>query len=294
MLFVQRNKMSLQSHPEWTKENSLTAPSDRDRTNVWRPEQSEPPLTREQGDEAYKALNNDAYTRRFPRIDRTYADPPLSLQNIGLISFTPAKGATPNDKGVYGFAKLRGNFGNSIEANQRAEELIRNYDSYHQIYHTYVGRPFPLTLSSDYSAETEEIDIRREQTRSISSSVRDKQKEEQRNVKDIQEREQKLLKESDQDPEDVDPYETYITLRVKKAQLIYTYLEHREKLEEVKKVLIKTRKEVDEMDKENPDYKDKYYDKFMEARRQVGVKETPENAKDNFIKYMVEDVDLGF
>ena len=31
------------------------------------------------------------------------------MQRIGLLSFVPAKGATPNSKGIYGFAKMRGN-----------------------------------------------------------------------------------------------------------------------------------------------------------------------------------------
>ena len=51
-------------------------------------------------------LNNTAYTEKFPRVDRTYADPPPLMQTIGLL-FTPAKGATPNENGVFGFIKLR-------------------------------------------------------------------------------------------------------------------------------------------------------------------------------------------
>jgi len=141
-------------HEEWQKENSLTCPEDRDRINKWKPDQTAPVLTQEQADEALKELNNTAFTDKFPRIERTYADPILPMQYIGLISFTPAKGATPNENGVYGFAKLRGNFSSEIEANERAEFIIRNIDSHHQIYHTYVGRPFPITNSSKYSAKT--------------------------------------------------------------------------------------------------------------------------------------------
>ena len=32
----------------------------------------------------------------------------------------------------------------------------------------------------------------------------------------------------------------------------------------------------------------------MDARRDAGIKETEEDSQSNFIKYMVEDVDLGF
>ena len=160
-----------QSHPEWEKENSLTAPSDRDRENKWRPDQGAPALTETEVESAIQTLDNTDFTGKFPRVDRTYSDPPIALQAVGLVSFTPAKGATPNKDGVFGFAKLRGNYASQLEAKQRAEEIIRNIDSYHQIYHTYVGRPFPITASSKYSAETDEIDIRKAMTAFFRSSM---------------------------------------------------------------------------------------------------------------------------
>lgn len=275
-----------------SKESSLTAPSDRDRTNKWKPEQDIPPLTRQQTTEAAKELSDSTFIQKFPRVDRTYADPPIPLQSIGLISFVPAKGATPNEKGIYGFAKLRGNYGSLIESNQRAEQLIREVDSYHKIYHTYVGRPFPFTESSDYSAETEEIDIRKETTKAMSNSVKEKKKEERDQIRDIKQREEALLEESKQ--EDEDPYDHYITLRVKKAQLSWTYLEHQKKMAEVKEIILKTREEIAKMDEETPEFKDKYYEKYMKARQDAGLTEEPQESQDNFIKYMVEDADLGF
>ena len=107
-----------QAHPEWEKEHSLTAPEDRDRENKWRPEQGAADLTEEEVTNAISALDNTDFTTKFPRVDRTYADPPISLQTVGLISFTPAKGATPNENGVFGFAKLRGNYASELEAQQ--------------------------------------------------------------------------------------------------------------------------------------------------------------------------------
>jgi hypothetical protein len=81
-------------HEEWHKENSLTSPEDRDIENKWRPDQTAPPLDQQQMSEAFKELNNTSFTDKFPRIERTYADPVLPMQYIGLISFTPAKGAS--------------------------------------------------------------------------------------------------------------------------------------------------------------------------------------------------------
>ena len=41
-------------------------------------------------------------------------------------------------------------------------------------------------------------------------------------------------------------------------------------------------------------YETSYYEKYMDARRQAGIKETTEDSQVNFIKYMVEDAPLDF
>ena len=279
-------------HPEWEKENSLTSNLDRDRVNKWKPEQGVPILTDEQTNEAVKVLNNTNFIDKFPRVDRTYADPILPMQIYGLVSFTPAKGATPNENGVYGFAKLRGNFASEIEATQRAEYLIKNIDSYHQIYHTDVGRPFPITNSSMFSAETTEVDIRKQTTESVSSNIREKRATEEKEISEIKQREEKLLEETKR--EEVDTYEDYITQRVKMAQLSFTYLEHQKKMVEVKEIIIKTRSLIKNLDEEFPDYQNSYYEKYMKARKDAGIKESSDDLNANFLKFLVEDADLGF
>lgn len=277
-------------HEEWQKENSLTCPEDRDRLNKWKPDQTAPILNEEEATEAIKELNNTSFTDKFPRIERTYADPILPMQYIGLISFTPAKGASPNENGVYGFAKLRGNFSSEIEANERAEFIIRNVDSHHQIYHTYVGRPFPITNSSKYSAKTEEVEIRKEMTKDISNNVKDKKLDEQKAIEEIREREEKL--KEDVKSEEIDSYDNYITLRVKKAQLSWTYLEHYKKMKEIKDILIKTRSELDEYDKTNPEFKESYLEKYLKAREDAGLKDTKEQLDNSFLKFLVEEAEI--
>jgi len=275
---------------EWEKENSLTSPDDRDRENKWRAEQGAPNLTENEVNLALAELNNTSFISKFPRVDRTYADPPVQLQSIGLISFTPAKGAQPNANGVYGFAKLRGNYATMQEVDQKAEFLIRNVDSYHQIYHTYVGRPFPITNNPKYSAETNEIDIRKEMTESISTDVKQKKMDEAKTVQEIKKREEALVAESKR--EEVDPYDEYITLRVKKAQISWTYLEHVKKIKEIREIILKTRSEIDRMESENSEYKTQYYDKYMNARKDSGFKDTKEEIESNFLKFLVEDAHL--
>ena len=106
------------THPDWDKEHSLTSPQDRDRANNWRPDQGSASLSEDEVTKAIETLDNNDFTSKFPRVDRTYADPPIALQTVGLLSFTPAKGATPNENGVFGFAKLRGNYASEMEAKQ--------------------------------------------------------------------------------------------------------------------------------------------------------------------------------
>lgn len=275
-----------------TKESSLTAPEDRNREKRWRPEQGAPPLTEQEVDNAMSELNVTAFVEKFPRKDRTYADPPPPLQKIGLVSFVPAKGATPNDNGVYGYAKLRGNYDTGAEADQRAEFLVRNVDSYHSIFHCYVGRPFPLTESSKYSEETTEIDIRRQTAESVSSSIKEKKQREQREIEEVKEREDQLKEDVSKDV--TDPYDLYITLKVKKAQLVWSWFEHQKKMEETKDIIMKTREQIQELDTDNPDFEQTYLDKYKQARKDAGIKETEKETSSNFMKYLVEEAELPF
>jgi len=274
------------------QENSLTDPLDRDRNNKWKPKQGLPSLNEEQTTEALVELNNTSFTDKFPRVDRTYADPVLPQQYIGLISFVPSKGAKPNENGVYGFAKLRGNFASEIEASERAEFLIRNTDSANHIYHAYVGRPFPITNSSKYSAKTDEVDIRRETTKTLSENIKSKKLDEEKQMREIKEREERLLEETKN--ETVDPYDSYITLKVKKAQITFTYLEHQKKIIELRDIITKTRKEIQELDTEYPDFQNTYFEKYMKSREDAGIVESKLDSNENFVKYLVEDVKLDF
>lgn len=273
-----------------SQENSLTAPSDRDRSIPWKPDQNSPPLTDDQVSNAMNELNNKTFTDKFPSIERAYADPPIPMQNIALFSFTPAKGSTPNESGVYGFGKIRGVFNTTIEADERAEFIIRNVDSYHQVFHTYNGRPFPLTTSSKYSAETSEIDIRKEMTKSVSNNVKTKKAEEEKVIREIQEREEELINDSKTEPEDKDPYDEYITLNVKKAQLSWTYLEHIKKIQEIRTIIEKTRVNIINLDEKNPEFSKNYYKKYMDARKSSGFDDSKDDS--NFLRFMVQDEPL--
>ena len=46
------------------------------------------------------------------------------------------------------------------------------------------------------------------------------------------------------------------------------------------------------MDADNPTFKDTYYEKYMKAREDAGIKESKEESQDNFIKFLVEEAVL--
>lgn len=253
----------------------------------------QPSLTREETTNAVNELSNNVFVQNFPKIDRGLADPQINMQHIGLISFIPAKGATPNDKGIYGFAKLRGNFATEIEAEQKAEQLIRDVDSVHTIFHTYVGRPFPITVSENFAEHTSEVDLNKETTDAISNTLKDKKNDEKKKAQEIQDREDELLEDvsGKKDPVLVEQDE-YITLKVKKAQLTWTYLEHISKLKEIKDIIVKTRYMVEEADVANPSLISLFYDKYKAARIKSGLKCDDKEMSSGFTRYLVEDVQL--
>ena len=263
-------------------QSSLTSPADKVVTE-YKPK-SKPVLNDEDCERAYKecfvsSLTDIAYERK-------YADPKIPGQTYSLHSFIPSKGAKPDKDGIFGMLKIRGTFGTIEETNERAEELIRNHDSYHKIYHGYVGKPMPITIKSDFSAEVEEVDINQQISKIVREDVKEKRSQEKKQVQEIRERERNLKEAVEQ--EATDPYEKYTCLRVKKAQVVWSYMEHRKKLNEMIDVFEQTLLEIKEMDDEDDDYAKRYLDRYLEAREKAGI---PEDKNDSsFMKYLNIDV----
>lgn len=245
-----------------------------------------PPLEGEEAREAVAALSRKA----FARVDRQYADPPLRDQKIVLFSFVPSKNAKPDEDGWYGMAKVRGVFGNEELADEHAEKLIREHDSYHEIFHAYVGRPFPVTNRSGYEEEIKTIDIKNKTVRLISEDILNKKRDEEKEIREMQDREKTLLEESKRAKEDIpeDPYDLYITDQVKRAQLIWTYKETMKKCEQMRDLIKTTNEKIAATEAENPDYRSQYKQKYMQARQEAGLDDA--KAEDSFVKYLGVDL----
>lgn len=281
----------MSSNPSTT--TSLTAPWDRE---LGAKIVSHPPLTSEEARVAVEQNLVSNLTQTFPKVDRAYADPTYNNQLYCLHSFVPSKNAKPDEHGVFGFMKCRGCFSSTEEANQRAEFIIQNFDSYHEIHTGYVGRPFPIAMDTkQYVQETKEIDIRKRAMETISEDVRAKRDSERKEIEDIKEREKKLLDQSEQVKKGTyveDPLDKYTTLHVKKANLIFTYIQSREKMNEMQKIIRAAYKEIREMDKEDASLSSQYFEKYMAARRAANIPD--EASEENWMKYLCEDAKLDF
>jgi hypothetical protein len=211
---------------------------------------------------------NTQLLRTTAKINNRYSDPPIYGQNIGLVSFIPSNGASPDDKGIYGMMKLRGVFATQTEANEKAEDLVKNHDSYTDIYHVFVGKPFPITNSDKYVYEKNEVDINNNTSRIISNNIKLQKDRDNKIINELKDREEMLLQEV---TENENPYNTYTELQIKKAHLSWTYKETIDRLSEVKKVLISTRLQIIEMDNLHEDFQHTYRDKYMKARELSGL-----------------------
>jgi hypothetical protein len=264
--------------------HSLVAPADREKTDMYKPKCVQP-LNPDELPKAMEALNKDI---TFAQVDRYYADPQQINQKIALVSFIPSSGAKPDKDNIYGMMKVRGVYGSEEEANERAEFIIRNVDSYHEVYHAFVGRPFPVTNAEGYASSVKSIDIRKKTTELISEDILSKKRQEKMEVEDIQEREKKLLEESNRAKEGlpIDPFDEYITENVKRAQLVWTFHETKKKILQMKDSFKSSTERIQVLDSENPEYVQSYRAKYMEARKASGI---PDD-NDSFIKYLGMDL----
>lgn len=270
-------------------QTSLTAPSDRVGTSERRPKQGTV-LTEDEVAAAMQENIVDAAVMRFPAVEKTFADPPIPNQTICLHSFVPAKGATPDKDGVYGMIKFRGGFASMEEAVDRAEYLIRNNDSYHKIYFSYTGKPFPATADDRYIEKVGVVDIKEKTKQVISEDVKSKREEEKAAYDYLVAREKSLLDSTKEDAED--PIDEYITIRVKRANQIFHFLDMMRKVNGLKENILKARRDLKDLEDLHPDIKDQWLPRYKEALD--GLKLDLQN--ENWMKYLDNEPveEMGF
>lgn len=223
----------------------------------------------------------------------TKVDPIIPGQDIALFSWVPAVGVEPNAVGVYGTARVRGVYRNEEDAYSAARDLVRKTDSANEIFHVRVGQDFPLSKESRFTKDLDEVKI--QETMDSISQEKDEAEAQKRRKdrKSLEERERQLLKENDEILKGTykqDPMETYIMTKVKRAHLRQTKAELEEKLQHTDKVLGLVNEEIKSLDVKDPTFKKEYYQRYLDARKEVGL--PTEQAKISLLNYMVEEDDV--
>lgn len=266
-------------------QNSLTAPCDRDKKHLFN--FNHPTLTNEEYNNAKKELINTDHIDTYPKNEKAFADPEIEGQNYTLISFYPSVGSTPDKDGVYGMVKVRGTYRDIESCDKRSEFLIKNIDSVHSIYFAHVGKPFPITTSSNFSKDINKIKI---QEKMIEEKLT-KEDKEQKDIQEIKRREEEIIKQNTK-PREVSKIDKYITCKVKKAQLTWTYINTIKKLKEIKRNIMNSRDEINDLDSQNAELQNEYLDKYNKSLESVNITQE----KDSFIKYLDNngEDELGF
>jgi hypothetical protein len=231
-----------------------------------------PPMTEEQAEIATKELTNSSYLKlKFPRVVRTRRDPPLANQNFYMFTFVPSKEARPDSDGCFGVMKQRGTFSTPTEAEEWAENIIRNTDSYNENIIGYVGADFPLSIDSKYCLSTKEVDVRTKMDTISRDNIRAQRENDKKEMEEVQERRRNLLADTEQSKAEVtNDLDYYITLRVKRANILMLQEECNNKLKECSKIHTSTTREIEELDEKYPEYIKEYESKYKTALDAIG------------------------
>lgn len=269
-------------------QNTLTAPADRDKEHLF--DFNKDPLTDLQVESAKEQLVDKEHLTQYPAQERAFADPSIEDQDYCLVSFIPSVTAKPDKDGIYGMVKVRGTYNNLEKCDKRAEFLIREVDSLHKIYIAGVGKPFPITNMSTFSKDINRIKIQD----MLTEELQHEQTKEQKELEEMKQREKEILENNKKPQEELKPdiEEQYITNRVKKAQLTWTYINTMKKLEDMKANILGAREQIAKFDETNPELKDSYMDRYNAALKQVNLSQET----DSFIMYLENDGtdELGF
>ncbi len=269
-------------------QNTLTAPADRDKEHLF--DFNKDPLTDEQVEKAKEELVDKEHLQVYPAQERAFADPTIEEQDYCLVSFVPSVTAKPDKDGIYGMVKVRGTYNTLEKCDKRAEFLIREVDSLHKIYIAGVGKPFPITNMSTFSKDINKVKIQD----MLSQELQHEQTKEQRELEEMKQREKEILERNKKSSEELQPdlEEQYITNRVKKAQLTWTYINTMKKLKDMQANIVSCREKIAKMDKTNPEFKNSYMDRYNAALKKVNL----EQETNSFIMYLENDAidELGF
>lgn len=234
----------------------------------------------------------------YKAVVRVKVDPLIADQEYGLFSFTPARGVQPNQYGIFGTAKLRGNYRTDESAATAADNIIRYVDSVNEIYCVKVGQEFPLTKETKFTEQFDTVDLTKEVTENEVRNAQEVKKKDRAEIKKGLDREKKLLSEHKQILDgtyEEDPLDIYIRAQVKRSQLKWTLESTLERIEkEIKPALNSAVQDIKVLNQKYPHLRGKYLEHYLEARKEAGLEtefKCDTGTQMDFMKYLNDDED---
>lgn len=218
-------------------------------------------------------VHKDFINLQFPRTRKVRSDPEIIGQKYALISFIPSAGATPDEDGCFGVAKVRGCFNTVDDADDKSDDLIRNFDSYAEIDVVYVGKEFPVMKNNEvYVKETREVDIRNILDKTTRKYLEEKRKKEKETIDDIKRRQKEIEETPEQ--EDKESLDYYIKVRVKRANALMRKNEANAVIKQCANVIEKTGVELADIEEKHPEFTETYLERYETVLKQSGINPT--------------------
>lgn len=183
---------------------------------------------------------------------------------------------------IKGVCKIRGAYNTLNEANERAEEIVRDLDSTNSVFTCYMGVPFPL-VSEGLSEETNSIDLQNEIEHAIAENVRRKRQKEQKEMEELKQRGEEIVNNAEVDPNEQNQH-NYTTQRVKLANLQYEL----SKMDKIVKDKENTLNWLRDAKKKNPEFEENYMKIYLDGRKAVNI---DESLIQGFMKYMKDPLE---
>jgi len=208
----------------------------------------------------------------YPKVVRTHIDEPISNQSIGAFSlnlFSEPR-TLRNGKVVYGFMKLRGNWGSKDQAVFQSSKIIREVDSKFQIRMAPVGAWVPITDEEAFIKDLIDVKTSEEETIQLrDAAAKEKQAEARRIQREIREREEEA-----QGPDIYDEPESlryYSMKRVTDMTLVENQKRLKMQLENIEEKLVEIRVDLKTLELDHPEYKEEWVDCYNAERRKGGI-----------------------
>jgi hypothetical protein len=250
-----------------------------------------PPLSRDNVGKA--AVEGQIY--HYPKVVRQQRDPPIPNQTMGSLSFMlfdePHK--TKGGKPIYGFVKLRGNWGEQAQFTREASKLIREVDSRFQIRAAPVGAWVPITEDDDVVKDITDVRMTDEEIHLRDEAVKQKESERRRIQREIREREEEARNEDTYDDET--SLRFYTMKRVTEMKLVENRDRIQKQLDNIDESLTDTRIILKKLEVDHSTYADEWIDVYNEERHKAGIADFIPS-KDLFDEYnslTLEDLEIS-